>query len=362
MKKSLLRTAAYPRAGLAALLITASASSALAQTPFSASYAVPTDDRWLYPFNFAAGSETRASLFGAIRQPGFDDRDSDLVLAFNTSAEVTPGLNRLAYKLTRATLTIYVESDNTFRYDPTFDSVTSLYDPADPQYTADADPGRPLDVFPAGFRAGSAATWTESSAFGGTPIVPPAEGARNVFPAQLDSTLTPTDVSRQVRQRFEATPIAIATISVEGAPLTPGSLVPAGAACTFELIPTAAPAQLAYLQHSLAQGRLILVASSLAPASGGPGGGGDIVYGRFFTKENATAIALGFTPTLTLEGVITCPADLNGDNLVDDIDFVLFAQAYDNYTDPRADFNADGFTDDVDFVLFAQAYDLFTCP
>ena len=61
-------------------------------------------------------------------------------------------------------------------------------------------------------------------------------------------------------------------------------------------------------------------------------------------------------------GSFTCPADLNADGLVDDTDFVLFAQAYDNFADPAADFNADGLTDDIDFVLFAQAYDLFVCP
>ena len=60
-----------------------------------------------------------------------------------------------------------------------------------------------------------------------------------------------------------------------------------------------------------------------------------------------------------------CPADLNDDGFVDDVDFVLFAQAYDAFAcsgDCPADFNADSFVDDVDFVLFAQAYDTFACP
>lgn len=65
-----------------------------------------------------------------------------------------------------------------------------------------------------------------------------------------------------------------------------------------------------------------------------------------------------------------CIGDLNGDGLVDDSDFVLFAGAYDILvcpTDPSigccpADFNNDGLVDDSDFVLFASAYDALLCP
>lgn len=66
----------------------------------------------------------------------------------------------------------------------------------------------------------------------------------------------------------------------------------------------------------------------------------------------------------------TCPADLNGDNQVDDSDFVLFALAYDvlDCLDPAmsvgcaADLDNDAMVGDPDFVLFAQAYDALTCP
>lgn len=57
-----------------------------------------------------------------------------------------------------------------------------------------------------------------------------------------------------------------------------------------------------------------------------------------------------------------CGADLNGDNAVDDSDFVLFAAAYDVFNTGAGDLNDDGFTDDADFVLFAHAYDAFICP
>lgn len=65
-----------------------------------------------------------------------------------------------------------------------------------------------------------------------------------------------------------------------------------------------------------------------------------------------------------------CPADLNGDTIIDDADFVIFATAYNVFdcADPSmpagcpADINADGFVDDADFVLFAAAYDNLVCP
>lgn len=63
--------------------------------------------------------------------------------------------------------------------------------------------------------------------------------------------------------------------------------------------------------------------------------------------------------------VTPCQADFNHDGYVDDVDFVLFAQAYDLFTCTGAcaeDMNGDGLVDDVDFVLFAQGYDAYACP
>lgn len=65
-----------------------------------------------------------------------------------------------------------------------------------------------------------------------------------------------------------------------------------------------------------------------------------------------------------------CPGDLNGDDLVDDSDFVLFLAAYNilDCADPSmpagcpADLNSDGVVDDSDFVLFVAAYNELVCP
>lgn len=65
-----------------------------------------------------------------------------------------------------------------------------------------------------------------------------------------------------------------------------------------------------------------------------------------------------------------CAADFNNDGLVDDADFVIFAEAYNvlDCADPAmpvgcpSDLNADTFVDDADFVLFAAAYNTLVCP
>lgn len=78
-------------------------------------------------------------------------------------------------------------------------------------------------------------------------------------------------------------------------------------------------------------------------------------------------------PLQTKEPCFTkrCVGDLNGDGLVDDDDFVIFAFAYNELLCPTfptlysccpADFNGDGQVDDADFVQFAAAYDALICP
>lgn len=63
-------------------------------------------------------------------------------------------------------------------------------------------------------------------------------------------------------------------------------------------------------------------------------------------------------------------SDFNGDDLVNDTDFIVFAQAYNILvcSDPSmpvgcpADINKDGVVDDTDFLYFVSAYDTLICP
>ncbi|MBY0111495.1 MAG: hypothetical protein K2Y21_01635 [Phycisphaerales bacterium] len=65
-----------------------------------------------------------------------------------------------------------------------------------------------------------------------------------------------------------------------------------------------------------------------------------------------------------------CPGDLNGDTVVDDADFQIFAAAYNilDCADPAmapgcpSDQNRDGLVDDADFLLFVVAYNAVLCP
>lgn len=148
----------------------------------------------------------------------------------------------------------------------------------------------------------------------------------------------------------------------------PPASVTAGDEVVFEFAATGAP-PLGYEWelngHPVANTATIRGATSnrLTISSVGPEHAGEWVYRAF---NNCSGVSTGFT----LVVAAGCTGDFNHDTFVDDIDFVIFAQAYDLFScaEPAmpagcpADLNADGFVDDIDFVLFAQAYDQFACP
>ena len=80
-------------------------------------------------------------------------------------------------------------------------------------------------------------------------------------------------------------------------------------------------------------------------------------------SSRLSSLAARVTATSNARGpAATCPADLNGDQGVDDIDFVLFSIFYNNVIDIAGDFNGDTLTDDLDFIAFAAAYNDLLCP
>lgn len=100
-----------------------------------------------------------------------------------------------------------------------------------------------------------------------------------------------------------------------------------------------------------------------------PGGTARVRFTAFVPAGTTTlnfligdAIDYIFDSTVYLSPLtLTCPADLNGDGVVDDADFTIFSVAYNNLDDPRGDLNGDGITNDDDFTLFAPAYDNYYC-
>ncbi|QOI99102.1 MAG: hypothetical protein HRU70_00795 [Phycisphaeraceae bacterium] len=340
-------------------ILLAAAAAAVAALPahaqsLSVHFNTPSLDRWMYPFNSTPGIETSAPLFGAILQPGFDDRDAQFLVGFDTQSTIPPGLPLDHYDILSITITLAVGNNNVALYDPTPDSVRTLFPDTDPLHLPDADPGKPIELFGVAYRNGfSASTFLESTRFGGAPLVPPAEGARNAFAAVFDDQGNPTDVSRQVRLRpdgqpFEATPFAVGlTDQVE-----PGQPIPAGTVMTFTLS-RCDPAARAYLARGLAEGRLRFIASSLEPASGDPGGGtGDPTYPTIITRE----AGLGLEATLALNVRVGLPADFNADGFVDFFDFADFVDAFED-GDTAADFNADCFVDFFDLDAFLEAFE-----
>jgi hypothetical protein len=337
---------------LCSVAVTVSAGVSLGQ-PVSGVLTRPVIDRWVYPFASQPGAEPGVPVFAALRQSGFDDRDALFLLAFDTSNFVPTGLGPERYVVSALRITAWVSAEDRFMYDSTFDSVATSYDPAEPGYVADSDPGKPVEVFAAGYRNGWTMTsFQESSPYSPFPPFPPQEGVRNVFAAVYDEAGTAVDIGRHVRQHLEAVPLGIG----RSTDLAEGQLVPAGAALTFEIDAASGPAQ-AYLGRAFDGGRVPFIITGLHPASGGPGGGtGEANYPSFFTKENAIAEVAGYTARLEFDVTVYPGADFNSDGGVDGGDVEAFFVAW-QAGENIADFNIDGGVDGGDVEAFFIAWE-----
>lgn len=307
-------------------------------------------DRWMYGFNSTPGVEAAASTFGAINQAGFDDRDAQILLGWNTLDSVTAGVAH--YDTRSVRITVFISVSDRFFYDPSPDSVVSLYDTADPEYVADADPGRPVELYGVGYRNGmNAGTFGETSPFAPLPPFPPQEGVRSAFAAVFDGDGNATDISRQVRQRFESTPMAIGRI----AGMVGGERPVAGTAMTFE-VDLSDAATREYISRGLRGGSLRFIVTSLEPASGGPGGGtGAPSYPAFYMRENL--ISPAYAATLDLDVTALPEFDMNQDGNLDQDDLHYLVNVVgggDNPTGLDPDLNFDGNVDQDDCAFMVH--------
>jgi len=328
------------------------ASLAAAQS-ISGTLTQPTLDRWNYPFASQPGAESSAPIFAALGQAGFDDRDAQFLLGFDTSALIPAGYGSNRYQIGSVDVTVWVSVDNKFEYDPSFDSVASSYAAADPAYISDTDTGKPVEIFAVGYRSNwTSQTFGEHSPFSPFAPFPLREGVRNTFPAIFDAAGNGVDVSRQVRQHFEATPMAVGVNDT----LTPGQLVPAGTPLTFRIDLNNAAVQ-AYLASGFNNGIVTFMVTSLHPASGGPGGGtGPAAYPAFFTKENGLAQANHYTASMSFNVAGFPGADFNVDGGIDGSDVEAFFMAWEA-GDDTADFNMDGGVNGADVEAFFIAWE-----
>jgi hypothetical protein len=251
-------------------LLLAAASLFAASSVSAATFTPPAGDRWMYPFNFGAGTEATASLFGAPGDPSFDDRDAQYLLDFDTSGQIAAGQGAANYVITSARLTLTLKPEGqqgSWSYDPSYDAHTT--------YGAgtDADAGRPIELYGVGYRNGfTTGSFLESTAF--APPGPPAPGTRNAYANDYAGGVD-RDVSNNVRNAFDANPFGIGAV----AGIDAGDLAPGGAQVVFDLALT--PDVVAYLQDRLDGGEVdLLVTGLFAAVQGGPA-----AYPRFETQN-----------------------------------------------------------------------------
>lgn len=317
-------------------------------------FSQPTLDRWMYPFNGTPGGRVAISVFSAIGQEvigefSFDQRDAQFIVGFDTAPAIPAGMVPCDFTVTSVVLTATTTSKTagSFAYDPTYDSFQTYLDPGNPLYQSDTDvaaPGfgltaaRPLELYGAAFRGGfSLATFQENSPFG-----PIQTESRNCYPTDAVGGAT-DDVSNNVREQFDPKPFAIGT-----APLTPGQAVPGDTTFTFNLDVNDPDVQ-NYLKAGVIAGRLLLIITSLQPATtpggGGPGSG---EFATFYSKEDDL---FGFPATLdiTIEMNVQGDADGNGVVNIDDLTFIVLRLGQ---SGGPADVDCSG-TVDIDDITFA---------
>lgn len=273
-------------------------------------------DKYMYPFINdipVAGRRGLASVFGAygtIDDPrfNFDDRDAQYFLDFATSALAQPGRGSANYRILSLSVTLVVENNNIFAYDPTFDALGSYAGAF-----ADLDPGRPMELYGVGYRS----NWTRSSFNEDSPFQTQPSSSiqdpkgdwnrkRNAFAADFSANGVLRDVSNNVEEGFEVNPWAIADspgyVDLDGnyveSALTPGNTVPEGSVFRFH-VNLADPKIVAYLQDGLNAGRLHLMVSSLY---GTTQQSTDIP--RFYTKDHDPGIGYYLGPRLQAEVVL----------------------------------------------------------
>lgn len=277
----------------ALLTVAAATVAAAASTPVVLDE--PSEDRWMYPSNATPGTRAQASTFSALPDAGgLEDRWGFFLLAFDTTAAVPAGLPPESYLIRSVSLRCLVGQDDTFDYDPTYDTYRSYGTPDAPAEVPDTDLGRPVELHGAGFRNGfTPASFTETSPYGGP--------ERNAYPLGFDATGTARDVSRNVTEGFESEPWAIGTSTA----LEPGDPVPLETEFHFDIDP-ALPGVGAYLRQSLSEGKLWLSLSSLHPAIQQ---GGELA--AWITRDDALHILFGgAAPQLTLEVDLDLPLEI----------------------------------------------------
>jgi hypothetical protein len=317
--------------------------------PFTNFYSRPTLDRWMYPFNATPGTRPSAPTFGTFGDgSGVDTRHGQFLVGWDTtnapadfggesSGVVIPaGMGATNYLLSRVVVTAVIARHNVFTYDPTQDGYRTYPSNALPQL-ADADAGRPVELFGAGFRNGFNVTnFLEDSAFGGS-----ASGGRNAYAAGWSTNLTLVDVSNNcgktnpVFPNFEVWPFAVGTLTN----VAPGQPVPVGSKFTFTFN-LADPLVRYYVQQGLDDGRLRFTLTALVSGVFG----GQPNYPDFYTRDNFLGEE---PPQLLIEGAVIRTEDTDADGLPDDWERFYFTHLS---ATGAGDADGDGFSNRAEYL------------
>lgn len=274
---------------LASLFLTAGVA-------FSSSVLInqPSGDRWMYWMGDGGGDRQSASVYGAYgsfdytsQGYDFDDRHAQMLVDFDTTAIAQPGKGAGNYTVQSLTLTIVVNVESQFVYDPSHDPLGSYRGTV-----ADADAGRPLELFGVGYRGGwSLATFRENSpyqSFNATGY----KNVRNAYAMDFVGGLA-RDVSNNVELNFEVSPWAVGQITgvveLDGtftpAPLAAGQLVPQDSVVEFT-VNLSNPLVRDYVHQGLHAGRLQFMVTSLLGYTYTGNEGADGKFPSFYTKES----------------------------------------------------------------------------
>jgi hypothetical protein len=226
------------------------------------------------------------------------------ILGFETDNAFEPGRGDSAYEILSARVTLMTTVGFEVAYDPTFDPVFSYLTDDHPDYVADVDVGRPLELCGAGFRNGiTASSWTESDPYASE------NGERTVYPVILDEVGNEVDASMNVNyaSAYEVIPFAIGTIAGVNA----GDSIPEQSLVSFDLDLTR-PGVVRYLQRGLNSGLVTFTATSLHS-----GGQGVRTFPEYYTRDSLIGEAPGIDlsvrlheaqETVTVRSILAQPA------------------------------------------------------
>lgn len=318
-------------------------------------FPTPSDDRWHYPFNFSPGTRPVASIFSTFGDPdfdGFNDRDAVLIVAWETDAAIPPAMPLSAYPVCSVEVTLRSPPGATWRIDRTVDEWFTFDvngdgainrdgfprgSPADSDgETADADVGRPIELFGVAFGPEySYASWVEDDAYVGAQCDLLSQTCTNAprdpYPfAFFANTATKLHVEDSIKG-FHNTAVnpPLCNAPSHDCPFTPipwaiGSpvnYVPGQQATAFDVVfdldlSLSGGNVRKYIQEQLQGGRVfveitsLLFADFMSPQAG---------YPVFYTRD---AVGPGVRAPHLLVRLRSDPVgDLDGDELVGSLDF-----------------------------------------